>query len=110
MNSFCCPPIQTTDSVIIQHSITKYARQEKDAQTTAFALGIITLLAFVAAFTLFGVGTLSPTIMNGLGMLPYFGGAAMSFLALGILTGALYFTAEAAIRTCQKEHYAAALA
>ena len=85
----------------IEYAKLVHAHKAQNSRITALALSMITLFLFAVSFVLFGLGTLSPTFLMGLGMFPYLGGAFLSFLGLGTLCGAIAFAALSAIRTCQ---------
>jgi hypothetical protein len=68
---------------------------------------LITVFLIAISCILFGVGTLSPTFLMGLGIFPYLGGALLSFVALGVLCGMFIYAAISAVRTCQKENWQA---
>lgn len=73
----------------------------RDARITAFVLGMLSLFLFALSFVFFGIGTLPPTTLMGLGMFPYLGGALLNFTALGLVFGTLVFVAISSVRSCQ---------
>jgi len=97
------------DHKLLEYRTLVYRSQERDARITALVLGFLTLFLFACSAILFGLGTLSPTFLMGLGIFPYFGGAVLSFIALGILCGTLVFVAIASVRSCQKKKQEALL-
>jgi Trk-type K+ transport system membrane component len=110
---FCCrtdsQPPKCNDLPSIEPNLTSYSNKERDARITAIVLALLSLFLLAAAFVLFGVGTLPPTAMMGLGMFSYLGGVFLGFVALGILTGSFVFVAITAVRTSQREHWQAEL-
>ncbi len=89
---------------MLQQNVIKFEHHAKNARITALVLGFISLLLFSAGYALFGMGTLSPTFLVGLGLFPYLAGALLTFIGLGLIIGMLVFVAIAAVRTSQKEH------
>lgn len=105
---FCTTPqIKSADPQTSRGYLSLYQNKERDARITAFVLGMISIFLLAAAFVLFGLGTLSPTFLLGLGVFPYLGGAFLSFVAVGICIGMLIFFAVAAVQNCQKEQWQA---
>lgn len=106
---FCCfsssRDVAGMDLTSVRQKVVFYDAKDQDARITGIALSMISLFLFAGACVLFGMGTLPPTTLMGLGMLPYLGGAFLSFLSLGIFSGALVFGAIAAVRTCQKDQW-----
>ena len=104
----CCGSSPSSEKVedrqILAEKIKVYAHQERDAQITAFALGILALFLFALSFFLIGVGTLPPTLVMGLGLFPYLGGVLLSYIAIGIVCSTLIFGVIAGVRSYQKEH------
>ncbi len=101
----CCVPSETNlvDLQTARQEYQSYDAQDRDARITALVLGMISLFFFAASCVLYGMGTLPPTSLMGLGMLPYLGGTFFNFLSLGILAGTIIFGMVAAVRTCQKD-------
>ena len=89
----------------LEYCIYLFDHKARNARITALALGFISLFLFAGSFVLFGMGTLSPNFLMGLGIFPYLGGALLSFIAVGILCGMLIYAAIASVRVCQKEHW-----
>ena len=77
--------------------------ERRDARITAFVLGMLSLLLFALSFVFFGLGTLPPTTLMGLGMFPYLGGALLNFTALGLVLGTLVFVAISSVRSCDQD-------
>jgi hypothetical protein len=107
--SSCCfvQHKQNLDLQWINYNASVCDYKAHNARITAIALGFLTIFLLAGSFVLFGLGTLPPTFLMGLGVLPYLGGAFLSFVALGVLFGMLIFIALAAVRTSQKEHWQA---
>jgi hypothetical protein len=105
----CCSVVDTnvTDSRLIENRVQVYTVKERDARITAIALGLLAVFLFAASFVLFGMGTLSPTTLMGLGMLPYLGGALLSCIGIGIVCGMFLFGIISAVRNCHKEQWKA---
>lgn len=101
----CCffSPLSGIDAQNSQREVEFYDAQDKDARITVIALGMIALFLFAVSCVLFGLGTMPPTTFMGLGMIPYLAGVFLNFLSLGVFTGALAFSAIAAVRTHQKD-------
>lgn len=110
---FCCSRSTYPQEILNidpDKAISKLENKARDARITAIVLSMITLFLFAAAFTLYGVGTLSPTALMGLGMFPYLGGVLINFVGLGVLCGSVLFATIYGIRNCQKESWEELLA
>jgi hypothetical protein len=104
---FSTQQTQVVDRRVAEHNILLYEHKARNARITALALCFISLFLFTAAFVLWGMGTLSPTFMMGLGIFPYLGGALLSYIALAVHIGMLAFAAIALVRTCQRDKWQA---
>jgi NADH:ubiquinone oxidoreductase subunit 6 (subunit J) len=93
----------------IKNEIDHIRRKEVDFRTTAFVLVLLGLLLSAGSFVLFGLGTLSPTALNGLGIFPYLGGAVLGFVAVGIFVGAFICLVLSSVKQSQKEKWQAQL-
>jgi hypothetical protein len=102
----CCQTstARGAEARLVEYKVLVYEHQERDARVTAFVLGFLALFLFGAAAILFGMGTLSPTFLMGLGMFPYLGGVILSFMSLGILCATFIYVVIASVRSCQKEN------
>ncbi len=97
----CIVPDKSPNLNSIQ--IKEFEDQARNAQITALVLGFISLVLITVACVLFGLGTLSADFMLGLGMLPYFAGALLSYTALGLLCGVFVMTAIHSVKSYQVE-------
>ncbi len=108
MSYFFCPwssqpPILTATD--IKNNLDSAQVGERDAWISALVLVFLALFFTAGASTLYGLGTLSPTSMSGLGLFPYLGGGVLGFLAVGMVLGSFIFIVLSSIRHCQKERW-----
>ncbi len=90
----CCLPSRVGDDVDVN-----YALKAKEDRVTAVAVLVTAIFFFAVSFALYGVATLSPEVIAGLGFIYYIGATFVSFVGLGILIGAVSF----AVSSCLKE-------
>lgn len=88
---FCCTVSQphssqqTNDTDLLE-------RHYRDAEITALALGVISLLFAVLGAVLIAMGTLPETMTIGLGVIPAFIGTHLLFLTSGLGLAAIAMT------------------
>lgn len=88
----------------IEHQVDVYQREARDARITTIFLGFLSLFVLAVACTLYGVGTLSPTTLGGLGILPYMVGFLVGSLSCGLVVGTLVFACKSLIVNGQAKH------
>ncbi len=103
---FCCsssPSPKVEDPSNLGKSRVLLGLKARDARITAIILSLLTLFLYASSFVLYGVGTISPTALLGLGIFPYLGGALFNFVGIGLLCGSVIFAAISGVQTCRKE-------
>lgn len=97
---FCCSVSTNSSKPSVLPPREHRVQRAQDAKVAAIALAGIALLLFSTAYVLYGVGTLSPTTLMGLGMVPYLVGVMLSFLGIGLLVGTFSLNCIHEVQMC----------
>lgn len=79
-------------------------QQASEMRITAMALAIISIVFLSVSLALFGVGTLPPEMILGLGVFPSLAGFFLSAVGAGIFLGSVSVCALSIVRSCQHRY------
>lgn len=100
-----CKPYSSIDQGVISEQVKGHDARARDLRITAFATAMITVFILAVSYALFGLGSLPPTTLMGLGMFPALGGTFLGFLAIGTAVSSFVFLAISGVESDQKRKW-----